>query len=284
VYLRAAAAVPLWDICLFFHMSGTLLLSLTRSYWSIYIYIYIYTHTGFGHRSCDYLPSPLIGTIYVRRGSCISHLTASYRLFACRNFHRCESVSLFQDKTTCCRAFAGTLRTCWFTLILFDAISFGSSTITEESLAFLNKDYRCGTAVRRISSAFSNGDYVFALRGADWHDRKTVSRSVVRESRSRAHKLSPWSVSIANKPISLFDLLTLFLHFLHLKWDRYIFEAEKRESEDAECKKYKQIKQTYYHRRQLLTVSMTMMQCITRINNGLIRRKFVTIEPRIACW
>ena len=106
----------------------------------------------------------------------------------------CESVSLFQDKTTCCRAFAGTLRTCWFTFdaILFDAISFGSSTITEESLAFLNKDYRCGTAVRRISSAFSNGDYVFALRGADWHDRKTVSRSVVRES--RAHKLSPWSV------------------------------------------------------------------------------------------
>jgi len=61
---------------------------LSREVTGLYIYIYIYTHTGFGHRSCDYLPSPLIGTIYVRRGSCISHLTASYRLFACRNFHR----------------------------------------------------------------------------------------------------------------------------------------------------------------------------------------------------
>jgi len=165
---------------------------LSREVTGLYIYIYIYTHTGFGHRSCDYLPSPLIGTIYVRRGSCISHLTASYRLFACRNFHRFVRIGVSLSRQD--HLLQGFCRytTCWFTLILFDAISFGSSTITEESLAFLNKDYRCGTAVRRISSAFSNGDYVFALRGADWHDRKTVSRSVVRES--RAHKLSPWSV------------------------------------------------------------------------------------------
>ena len=37
--------------------------------------------------------------------------------------------------------------------------------------------------------------------------------------------------------------LSTCLHFLHLKWDRYIFGAEKKESEDAECK---QVEHIYY--------------------------------------
>lgn len=101
-------------------------------------------YTGFGHRSCDYLPSPLIGTIYVPRGSCISRLAlvASHRLFACRNFRRFVriGVSLSRRKiaATCCRTSAGGLA--GSRAISFDVVSFGSSTTAVESrLAFLNE-------------------------------------------------------------------------------------------------------------------------------------------------
>jgi len=61
--------------------------------------------------------------------------------------------------------------------VLFDVASLGSLTASRVLKTRVH-------AVRRIDSAFLNGDYVFALRGGDRHDLKIISRSVVRESRA----------------------------------------------------------------------------------------------------
>lgn len=97
VYLWTGAAAPLWDICpfVFFHMSDfSLSLSFfLPSYRGAGRYI-----LGHGHRSCDYLPPPLIGTIYVRRGSRISHFALAvngWLLRPCPNFRLiCERIGV----------------------------------------------------------------------------------------------------------------------------------------------------------------------------------------------
>lgn len=57
-------------------------------------------------------------------------------------------------------------------------------------LVFLTKVIGAEQAVRKIDSAFLNGDYVFALRDNDPRDPKIISRPVVRKSRSRVYVLA----------------------------------------------------------------------------------------------
>lgn len=63
-------------LCFSLSQSPSSLLFFSQGCRSTYIPIYTYTYI-YGHQSCDYLPSPLIGTIYVRGGSRVSRLRSA---------------------------------------------------------------------------------------------------------------------------------------------------------------------------------------------------------------